>query len=135
MIVDLLRNDLARISVPGTVAAPALFTVETYPSLHTLTSTVTAELRVGVGLRERLTALFPCGSIVGAPKVRAGEIIRELEAEPRGFYTGALGWIGPNLTESENPVLRGIRAWRGFGSVGDSWVSETSRHGHLDRQE
>ena len=135
MIVDLLRNDLARISVPGTVAAPALFTVETYPSLHTLTSTVTAELRVGVGLRERLTALFPCGSIVGAPKVRAGEIIRELEAEPRGFYTGALGWIGPNRDMSFNVAIRTAvisKDGRARYGIGGGIVADSNPDGEYD---
>jgi para-aminobenzoate synthetase/4-amino-4-deoxychorismate lyase len=96
MIVDLLRNDLARICAPGTVCVPDLFTVETYPSFHTLTSTVAGQLAPGVGLRARIAALFPCGSIVGAPKIRASEIIRSLEAQPRGVYTGALGAISPD---------------------------------------
>jgi para-aminobenzoate synthetase/4-amino-4-deoxychorismate lyase len=106
MIVDLLRNDLARISAPGSVRVPALFTVETYPSFHTLTSTVTARLRRGLSLRERVAALFPCGSVVGAPKIRAGEVIRALEREPRGFYTGALGAIAPSGDMSFNVAIR-----------------------------
>jgi para-aminobenzoate synthetase/4-amino-4-deoxychorismate lyase len=106
MIVDLLRNDLARISTPGTVRVPDLFTVETYPSFHTLTSTVTAQLRPGVSLRERIAALFPCGSIVGAPKIRASEIIRELEPHARGFYTGSLGRIAPNGHMAFNVAIR-----------------------------
>jgi para-aminobenzoate synthetase/4-amino-4-deoxychorismate lyase len=95
MIVDLLRNDLARISAPGSVRTPALFTVETYPTFHTLTSTVTARARPGVGLPERIAALFPCGSIVGAPKIRASQVIADLEREPRFVYTGAMGAIDP----------------------------------------
>jgi para-aminobenzoate synthetase / 4-amino-4-deoxychorismate lyase len=106
MIVDLLRNDLARISTPGTVRVPALFTVETYPSFHTLTSTITASLRPGVGLRQRIAALFPCGSIVGAPKIRASEVIRSLEPQARGFYTGALGRIAPNGDMGFNVAIR-----------------------------
>ena len=106
MIVDLLLNDLARISTPGTVRVPAIFTVETYPSFHTLTSTVTARLRAGVSLRERIAALFPCGSIVGAPRIRASEVIRSLEPEARGFYTGALGRIAPNGDMGFNVAIR-----------------------------
>ena len=106
MIVDLLRNDLARISRPGTVRTPALFTVETYPTFHTLTSTVTGELRPETSLRERIGALFPCGSIVGAPKIRAAEIISDLEAQPRGVYTGAIGTISPGGDLDFNVAIR-----------------------------
>jgi len=106
MIVDLLRNDLARISAPGSVRVPALFTVETYPSFHALTSTVTGRLEAGRSLLQRVAALFPCGSIVGAPKIRAGEIIRALEAAPRGVYTGALGAISPCGDMAFNVAIR-----------------------------
>ncbi len=106
MIVDLLRNDLSRISAAGTVRVPALFTVETYPSLHTMTSTVTGHLRPDTSLRERVAAMFPCGSVVGAPKIRAGEVIRTLEPHPRGFYTGALGAIAPNGDMRFNVAIR-----------------------------
>ncbi len=106
MIVDLLRNDLARISRSGTVRTPAFLTVETYPSFHTLTSTVVGELQPGLGLREQMAALFPCGSIVGAPKIRAAEIIRKLEAGPRGIYTGAIGAIAPDGDMRFNVAIR-----------------------------
>ena len=96
MIVDLLRNDLARVGRPETVRVPALFTAETYPTFHALTSTITAELRPDVGLAELLAAVFPCGSVVGAPKIRAGEVIADLEGVPRGVYTGAVGAITPS---------------------------------------
>ncbi|WP_419730212.1 chorismate-binding protein [Lichenicola sp.] len=119
MIVDLLRNDLSRISVPGTVRVPALFTVETYPSLHTMTSTVTGRLRPGTSLRDKVAALFPCGSVVGAPKIRAGEIIRALEASPRGFYTGALGSIAPDGDMRFNVAIRtAVLAADGSGRYG-----------------
>jgi para-aminobenzoate synthetase/4-amino-4-deoxychorismate lyase len=95
MIVDLLRNDLGRISTIGSVEVPSLFDIETYPTLHTLTSTITARLEQGTSLETMLRALFPCGSITGAPKVRAMEIIRELEGRPRGVYTGSIGAIAP----------------------------------------
>lgn len=96
MIVDLLRNDLSRVSELGSVKVPTLFHVETYPSLHTMTSTVTATLRPGVSPFETMRALFPCGSIVGAPKHRACELIRLLEDHPRGVYTGAIGSFAPD---------------------------------------
>lgn len=93
MIVDLLRNDLGRIAVPGSVKAPSLFDVERYRSVLQMTSTVQARLRDDVALAEAFAALYPCGSITGAPKRRTMQIIRELEPEPRGFYTGAIGWF------------------------------------------
>jgi para-aminobenzoate synthetase/4-amino-4-deoxychorismate lyase len=95
MITDLIRNDLSRVAVPGTVKVPRLFEIETYPSLHQMTSTVTATLRPGQTAVDVLAALHPCGSITGAPKIRAMEIISALEPHPRGLYTGSLGWIGP----------------------------------------
>ena len=95
MIVDLLRNDLGRVSRIGSVEVTDLFTVETYRSVHQMTSGITAELRSDMGLRDMLRALFPCGSVTGAPKVRAMEIIRSLECGPRGVYTGAIGHIAP----------------------------------------
>jgi para-aminobenzoate synthetase/4-amino-4-deoxychorismate lyase len=106
MIVDLLRNDLSRVSEQGSVEVPALFSVETYPGFHTLTSTVTSRLRHGLSLLEQMQALFPCGSVTGAPKLRAMEIIRELEAAPREIYTGSIGTIAPNGDLSFNVAIR-----------------------------
>lgn len=106
MIVDLLRNDLSRISEQGSVKVPALFSVETYPGFHTLTSTVTSQLRPGLSLLEKMRALFPCGSVTGAPKLRAMEIIRELEAAPREVYTGSIGRIAPNGDLGFNVAIR-----------------------------
>jgi len=83
-----------------------MFTIETYPGFHAMTSIVSSRLAPGRSLRERVSALFPCGSIVGAPKIRAGEIIRSLEPEPRGFYTGALGAIAPNGDMAFNVAIR-----------------------------
>lgn len=99
MIVDLLRNDLSRVAAPGSVRVPSLFAVETYPTLHQLTSTVTATLGEGLDAVDVIRRLFPCGSITGAPKIRAMEIIRELEPHPRGVYTGSIGWITPGTPE------------------------------------
>ena len=95
MIVDLLRNDLGRVAVPGSVVVPELLTLETYPTFHTLTSTITAELRPGVGLSRVFSALFPCGSVTGAPKVSTMKLIRTLEPTPRGVYCGAVGVVKP----------------------------------------
>ncbi len=93
MIVDLLRNDLGRLARFGTVRAEELFAVERYPTLWQMTSTVSAELRPEVGFHDIFRALFPCGSITGAPKVRATQLIAEIEEEPRGVYTGAIGFF------------------------------------------
>ncbi len=95
MIVDLLRNDIGRVAVTGSVKVPALFDVRRYSGVLQMTSTVQAELRPGVGLPELFAALYPCGSITGAPKRRTMEIIAELEPAPRGLYTGAIGWFDP----------------------------------------
>jgi para-aminobenzoate synthetase/4-amino-4-deoxychorismate lyase len=93
MIVDLLRNDLGRVALPGSVKVPRLFDVERYRSVLQMTSTVTAAAREDMTLEQAFSALFPCGSVTGAPKRRSMQIIRELEAGPRGFYTGAIGWF------------------------------------------
>lgn len=93
MIVDLLRNDLGRIAQTGTVRVPALFTVEPYASVWQMTSTVQARVREGTRFGHVLRALFPCGSITGAPKIRSMELIGSIETTPRGLYTGAIGWL------------------------------------------
>jgi para-aminobenzoate synthetase/4-amino-4-deoxychorismate lyase len=95
MIVDLVRNDLARIAETGSVEVAELFHVETYPTLHQMTSTVTARVRPETGLSDIFRALFPCGSVTGAPKRRTMGIIRELEGQPRGVYCGAIGYVSP----------------------------------------
>ena len=93
MIVDLLRNDLSRVAVAGSVAVPELFKVERYPTVLQMTSTVTAQAAAGITPVDVLTALFPCGSVTGAPKIRAMEVIADVEATPRGLYTGSIGYI------------------------------------------
>ncbi|HXE97164.1 MAG TPA: aminodeoxychorismate synthase component I [Dongiaceae bacterium] len=95
MIVDLLRNDLGIVAETGSVAVDALFEVETYPTVHQMTSTVSAQLRPGTGLMDIFQALFPCGSVTGAPKRRCMEIIAGLEDAPRGLYCGAIGCVAP----------------------------------------
>lgn len=93
MIVDLLRNDLGRVAQVGSVKVPQLFDVKRYSSVLQMTSTVQARLRDDVSLADMFAALYPCGSITGAPKRRTMQIIRELEPDARGFYTGAIGWF------------------------------------------
>ena len=118
MIVDLLRNDLGRIAKIGSVEVTDLFTVETYRTVHQMTSGITAELRGELGLKDMLDALFPCGSVTGAPKVRAMEIIRELEALPRGVYTGAIGHIAPNGDAQFNVAIRTLYIDENGGEMG-----------------
>ncbi|WP_022684410.1 aminodeoxychorismate synthase component I [Sphingobium bisphenolivorans] len=132
MIVDLLRNDLSRVSRAGTVTVPDLFKVETYPTVHQLVSTVRARLLPGLSPVDVLRVLFPCGSITGAPKVRAMEIIDAVEPHPRGVYTGSMGWIDPEGDAAFNVAIRTIcveegasegRLGLGSGIVADSEVS------------
>ncbi len=113
MIVDLLRNDLSRVAEAGSVAVPDLFTVETYPTIHTMTSTVTARLAPGRSAIDVLAALFPCGSITGAPKIRAMEIVAEIEPSARGAYTGSIGWLDPAGDAAFNVVIRTLAMERG----------------------
>jgi len=108
MIVDLLRNDLGKVSIPGSVRVSNLFEVERFETLWQMTSTVKSTLRPGVGLSELVTALFPCGSITGAPKIRTMEIIRGLEPFPRGIYTGTIGFIAPGGDCVFNIAIRTI---------------------------
>jgi para-aminobenzoate synthetase / 4-amino-4-deoxychorismate lyase len=106
MIVDMIRNDLGRVAEIGSVAVPRLFEVERYPTLLQMTSTVTARTQASVA--EILAHIFPCASITGAPKVRTMEIIRELEPQPRGIYTGAIGFIAPGRRAQFNVAIRTV---------------------------
>jgi para-aminobenzoate synthetase component I len=117
MIVDLLRNDVSRISEVGTLDVPELFRVESYPTVHQMVSTVRARLRPSLAISEIFAALFPCGSITGAPKIRAMEIIRALENAPRGAYCGAIGWIAPDGTMRFNVAIRTISLFSGGRAV------------------
>ncbi|MDR3639703.1 MAG: aminodeoxychorismate synthase component I [Humidesulfovibrio sp.] len=105
MIVDLLRSDLGRVARPGSVRVPRLFQVERYPTVFQMTSDVRATLREGTGLREILAALFPCGSVTGAPKVRTMRIIRDLEPHPRDIYCGAIGLLEPGGTHGDGRAV------------------------------
>lgn len=113
MIVDLLRNDLSRLCVPGSVKVPELFALETYPTLHQMTSQVTGTLNDDVSWEQILRSLFPCGSVTGAPKIRAMEIIEELEAGPRGAYCGSVGYIAPSGDASFSVAIRTIQKQKG----------------------
>jgi para-aminobenzoate synthetase/4-amino-4-deoxychorismate lyase len=115
MIVDLLRNDLGRVAQTGTVRAERLFDVERHPTLWQMTSTVTAELRPEVGFHEIFRALFPSGSVTGAPKVRAMKLLAELEEGPRGVYTGAIGFFSPQET-AFNVAIRTLELEYGRGN-------------------
>jgi para-aminobenzoate synthetase/4-amino-4-deoxychorismate lyase len=106
MIVDLMRNDVGRIAEIGSVEVTDLFTVETYKTLHQMTSGVRATLKQGIGSGELLRGIFPPGSVIGAPKIRAMELIRQLETEPRGVYCGAIGYISPEGRSLFNVAIR-----------------------------
>ncbi len=106
MIVDLLRNDIGRICDIGSVAVPDLFQIETYATLHQMVSRITGRLRPGIGIGAVLAALFPCGSITGAPKIRAMQIIAELEDVPRDVYCGTIGWAAPDGSAAFNVAIR-----------------------------
>jgi len=106
MIVDLLRNDLSRISEPGSVKVPELFALESYETLHQMTSRVVSKLTPDIDMKSIFQNLFPCGSVTGAPKIRAMEIIDDLETTPRGAYCGALGYIDPNGDACFNVGIR-----------------------------
>lgn len=129
MIVDLLRNDLSRVAAAGSVDVPQLFTVESYPTVHTMTSTVTALLDEGRDVFDLLRAIYPCGSITGAPKIRAMQIIDETETSPRGIYCGSIGRIDPTGDAAFNVAIRTLhlqagtaqaRLGLGSGVVADS---------------
>ena len=108
MIVDLLRNDHGKVSVPGTVKATSLFDIERFETVWQMTSTVESTLRPGTSFVELMSALFPCGSITGAPKIRTMQIIRELERFPRGVYTGAIGFLRPGGDCIFNVAIRTV---------------------------
>ncbi|ANK87195.1 MULTISPECIES: aminodeoxychorismate synthase component I [unclassified Rhizobium] len=117
MIVDLLRNDISRITEVGTLDVPKLFDVETYPTVHQMVSHVQARLRSGLSIRDIFAALFPCGSITGAPKIRAMEILHALEDDPRDAYCGAIGMISPTGAMRFSVVIRTVTLFGGGRAV------------------
>jgi len=108
MIVDLLRNDLGKVSIPGTVAVTSLFELERFETVWQMTSTIQSQLQPATSLAQLLTALFPCGSITGAPKIRTMQIIRQLESRERGAYTGTIGLIRPGGDCVFNVAIRTV---------------------------
>ncbi len=127
MIVDLLRNDLGRVCEPGSICVPELFRLERQPTVQHLVSTVKGRLSSNRDALDLLAACFPGGSITGAPKYRAMEIIHELEAHPREIYCGSIGWIGYNGNMQTNIAIRSVQIrnkkmtyWAGGGIVADS---------------
>ena len=132
MIVDLLRNDIGRVSKAGSVKVPRLFAIESFPAVHHLVSTVTGELKPQLHSTDLLRAAFPGGSITGAPKLRAMEIIDELEPHRRSIYCGSIGYICCSGNMDTSITIRTllckddkIHAWAGGGIVADStWQSE-----------
>ena len=132
MIVDLMRNDIGRISEIGSVEVTDLFTVETFKTLHQMTSGIRAQLKEDVGLEQLLRAIFPPGSITGAPKIRAMELIAELETEARGVYCGAIGYLAPGGLAQLNVAIRTpivMRDGRGEMGIGSGVVFD-SQGGH-----
>ena len=140
MIVDLLRNDLSMVCEPGTVTVPLLMDVESYESVHQLVSTVRGRLRDDVGTVAALRALFPAGSMTGAPKRRTMEIIDGVEATPRGVYAGAFGWLSADGRADLSVVIRtlvGVRAgpaaWRyELGTGGGVTVKSTAQEEYAE---
>lgn len=127
MIVDLLRNDLGRVATNGSVVADRLFEIEDYPTVWQMVSEVSANV-AGRSFGELLRALFPCGSITGAPKIRAMQIVGELEGPPRGIYTGALGWLAPNGDFRLNVAIRTLELGadgRGRLGIGSGIVADS----------
>jgi para-aminobenzoate synthetase/4-amino-4-deoxychorismate lyase len=118
MIVDLLRNDIGRIAETGSVTVDELFTIETFPTVHQMVSTVSAQLKPSAVPRDIIQALFPCGSVTGTPKIRAMEIIAELEASRRGIYCGAVGYFAPDGFASFNVAIRTLTLTHGRGELG-----------------
>ncbi len=118
MIVDLLRNDLGRIAEVGSVKVEKLFEVERYETLLQMTSTIAAELPPATRYYDIFRALFPCGSVTGAPKVRAMQILREMERRPRGVYTGAIGCFAPGGQAEFNVAIRTVVLHGGQGTMG-----------------
>ncbi len=129
MIVDLMRNDLGRMAETGSVEVTDIFTVETFRTLHQMTSGVRATLKDGVGLSELWRAIFPPGSVIGAPKIRAMELIAEYETEPRGVYCGAIGHFTPGGKALFNVAIRSpviFRDGRGEMGIGSGVVYDSA---------
>ena len=135
MIVDLLRNDISRIARVGSVRVPELFAVESFATVHQMSSLIVGELLEPPTMAALMPALFPCGSITGAPKIRAMQIIREVEAHPRGVYCGAVGWMAPDGAAVFNVAIRTLRLWpdgRVMLNVGGGVVQDSTAQGEWE---
>ena len=134
MIVDLLRNDIGRISQIGSVRVPELYAVENFATLHQMSSRIEGDLTGPPMLSNLMPALFPCGSVTGAPKIRAMEIIRELEPFARGVYCGAFGWMGPDGASAFNVTIRTLSLWgdRITMNVGGGVVADSTADGEWE---
>lgn len=108
MIVDLLRNDLGRVSTNGSVAVSTLWDIEQYETVFQMTSTVQSKIKQGIEFSDLIHAMFPCGSVTGAPKVRTMEIIKDVETDPRGVYTGSIGYVSPGGETCFNVAIRTV---------------------------
>ncbi len=135
MIVDLLRNDIGRISQIGSVRVPELYAVEAFTTVHQMSSTVTGQLAGAPGMAGLMAALFPCGSVTGAPKIRAMEIIREVEPHPRGAYCGAMGWMAPDGRAGFAVTIRTLSVFEGTHvtlNVGGGVVADSTAEGEWE---
>lgn len=135
MIVDLLRNDISRIARVGSVKVPALFAVESYATLHQMISRVVGDLVERPSMTGLMEALFPCGSITGAPKIRAMEIIRQVEPMPRGAYCGAIGWMAPDGESCFSVAIRTLTLGADGGivlNVGGGVVQDSTCEGEWE---
>jgi len=134
MVVDLERNDLSRVCLPGTVQVTRLRALESYSNVHQLVSTITGTLRPGLRVVDLLKASFPGGSITGVPKIRAMEIIGELEPARRGVYTGSIGYVSFDGDADLNMAIR--TAWTGGGKllfqVGGAVTAESDPEGEYE---
>ncbi len=135
MIVDLLRNDIARIARVGSVKVPKLFAVESFATVHQMVSTVVGQLADAPSMAGVMAALFPCGSITGAPKIRAMQIIRQVEPYPRGAYCGAIGWMAPDGAARFNVAIRTLQVHKDKSvtlNVGGGIVQDSTAEGEWE---
>ena len=135
MIVDLLRNDIGRLAKPGSVKVPELFAVERFDSVLQMTSTITAEVEPTLGIAPLMQALFPSGSVTGAPKLRTMQIIQELEPSARGIFCGSIGYVTPENDACFNVAIRSLfvdRAGQGVLGVGSGIVVDSQSDAELD---
>jgi len=135
MIVDLLRNDISRITEVGTLDVPKLFDIETYPTVHQMVSHVRAKLLPDMSIADIFAALFPCGSVTGAPKMRAMEILHDLEIGPRDIYCGAIGSISPSGDMRFSVAIRTITLFedgRAIFNVGGGIVFDSTAQSEYD---